>query len=396
MKKTRTKKKKLSPKIKSPLSRNYLAMKKQTIFSFFLLSLSLIFIIACGEKSETQQAYKKTSTGPLNQVSVFSTEDVYKSIEPALEDTLIFGKVFPGLYYPPEIMFATRFFDSKNFNRFKYTRLVLNIKSGEPHLLIEKDKYARPQAYVEVQGKNNAEIIQLLQKNQDSILNTYRWADRAFLLDGYADKTKSSTAELDSLGVSMLIPNDFKMVEANTHFVWYRKDKVNTITNRNANNDLVNKSSSDILNIMLFKVPYKKPSIDIKEAIKISDSIMGIYTEGGKEPQVEYIGKDSLKVFVKDHVQVEKNPMLRDFYDFKQIKPNPSDGVEEYETQGYWSMTLTQMGGPYTMKLLLDKKNKTLYAAQAILFAPLNQGKSKKRDYLTSMEGLFTTFKIKP
>lgn len=108
---------------------------------------------------------------------------------------------------------------------------------------------------------------------------------------------------------------------------------------------------------------------------------------------MEYVGEDSLQVWTKDHVQVEKNPMLRDFYDFKKLKSNNAE-VAEYETQGYWSMTLTQMGGPYTMKALLDKKTHTLYIAQAVLFAPLNQGKSKKRDYLTQMEGIFTTFKI--
>ncbi|MBN3661556.1 MAG: DUF4837 family protein [Ornithobacterium rhinotracheale] len=293
-------------------------------------------------------------------------------------------------------MFGTRHFEENTLNRFNSTRLILNLKLGAPEFIAEKNKFAKPQGYVEVHGNNAQEIADLLHKNQDSIINLYRWADREFLLESYASKAKASTPNLDAMGVSLLVPKDYQIARAEKNFVWYRKDQVNTITNRDARNNLVNKSSFDIINILVYKVPFNKPNLNLQEFIQISDSITGLYTEGGKEPKFEYIknGNDSMRVEVKDHVTVEKNPAFMDSYDFTPL-PSPEPNVLAYESQGWWSMTLSQMGGPYTSKILLDKKNHTLYIAQAILFAPLNQGKSKKRDYITAMEGLFTTFKLK-
>ncbi|QAR30190.1 DUF4837 family protein [Ornithobacterium rhinotracheale] len=365
-----------------------------TKFPFFLI-IVLLFV-SCGKKSESSEPYRKPSSGPINLVSVFSSDELYKEIKPTLEDSLLFGRVFPGLYYPAEIMFGTRHFEENTLNRFNSTRLILNLKLGAPEFIAEKNKFAKPQGYVEVHGNDTREIADLLHKNQDSIINLYRWADREFLLESYASKAKASTPNLDAMGVSLLVPKDYQIARAEKNFVWYRKDQVNTITNRDARNNLVNKSSFDIINILVYKVPFNKPNLNLQEFIQISDSITGLYTEGGKEPKFEYIknGNDSMRVEVKDHVTVEKNPAFMDSYDFTPL-PSPAPNLLAYESQGWWSMTLSQMGGPYTSKILLDKKNHTLYVAQAILFAPLNQGKSKKRDYITAMEGLFTTFKLK-
>lgn len=363
-------------------------------FPFFLIFALLLS--GCNKKNESSDSYRKPSSGPINLVSVFASDNLYKEIRPTLEDSLLFGRVFPGLYYPAEIMFGSRHFDESTLDRFKSTRLILNLKKGKPIFIAEKNKFAKPQGYVEVQGNNAQEIAELLHKNQDSIINLYRWADRAFLLESYVSKAKASTPNLDAMGVSLLVPKDFQIARAEKNFVWYRKDQVNTITNRDAKNNLVNKSSFDIINILVYKIPFNKPNLNLQEFIKISDSITGLYTEGGKESKFEYIknGNDSMRVEIKDHVEVEKNPVFMDSYDFTPL-PSSASNVLEYESQGWWSMTLSQMGGPYTSKILLDQKNHTLYIAQAILFAPLNQGKSKKRDYLTTMEGLFTTFKLK-
>lgn len=363
------------------------------VFPLLFISTFFLFISCKKNEGKEEQAYKKPSSGPINIVSVFSSEDLFQQVAPSLQDTLLFGKVFPGLYYPPEIMFGIRFFDAENESRFSGTRLILEIKKGNPSIEITKDKFAKPQGYVSVTGSSPQEIIALLHKNQDSILNTYRWADRQFLLADYIEKATNETPSLDSIGVSMVVPKDFVKVKANPTFVWYRKDKVNTITNRDARNNLVNKSSYDIINIFAYKVPYTQQELNLKDLVKISDSVTAKYTEGGKDPETQYIGKDSLKVEMKDYVQVEKNPILMGDYDFTPL--SKTQRVNTYESQGWWSMTLSQMGGPYTIKAILDKEKKQLYIAQAVLFAPLNQGKSKKRDHLTGMEALFTTFKIK-
>lgn len=363
-------------------------------FPFF--SILALFIVSCGQKTESSEPYKKASSGPINLVSVFSNDDLYKQLLPTLGDSLLFGRIFPGLYYPAEVMFSTRHFDESALERFNSTRLILNLKLGAPAFVAEKNKFAKPQAYVEVRGNNAQEIADLLHQNQDSIINLYRWADRAFLLESFTSKAKTSTPNLDAMGVSLLIPKDYKIARAEKNFVWYRKDQKNTITNRDAKKNLVHKSSFDILNILVYKIPYKKPQLTLEDFIQISDSITGLYTEGGKEPTFEYLkkGEDSIRVEVKDYVMIEKNPALMESYDFTPL-PKPAPHVLAYEAQGWWSMTLSQMGGPYTSKILLNQDTNTLYIAQAILFAPLNQGKSKKRDYITTMEGLFTTFKLK-
>ncbi|SZD71816.1 Uncharacterised protein [Candidatus Ornithobacterium hominis] len=359
--------------------------------SFIFFAALLIY--GCKKKSNQEQesSYRPDSSGPINLVSVFSDPLLYDKLEPGLNDTLLFGKVFPGLYYPPEVMFATRPFSMGVFDNFKRTRLVLKIEKGAPKIELSKDKYAKPQGFVNVSGESNEQILELLYQNQDSILDLYRWADRTFLLQGFKEKSKS-TPQLEKLGINLLIPNDFKLAEENKNFVWFRKDEVNTVHNRTANNNIVNHSSNDILNILVYKVPFKKSDLELLDLIKIRDSVNAKYTKGAREPEYQYIGVDSIKLLVSDFIQTEPEPVLRDFFDFKLIQNQNKQ--KTYESQGWWSMSLSQMGGPYTTKVILDTENQELYIADAILFAPLNQGKSKKRDYLTQMEGLFTTFKI--
>lgn len=366
-------------------------------YSYLTLLLCATFFISSCD-SETATNYREDSSGPIGLVSVFADEDVYFDLQEGLKDTLILGKIFPGLYYPPEVMFGHRHFESEHFNRFKATRLVLDVKNGNPSINMEKNKFSRPQAYVEVTGNTPQEILNLLKENQDELLEIYRWADYQFILNGHKSKARQDTSPLDQLNVEMLIPRDYALVEQNPNFVWFRKDHFNVIQNRDERDmGIVSDSSQDILNILLFKIPYAKEDLDIQEAHFILDSITKLYTKGAQAPREIYIktqsGNDSIQTLQSDHVQVETNPMLSDYYDFQ--LSSETDEHKVYDTRGWWSMTLSQLGGPFTAKFILDKKNKQLYAVDAIMFAPLNQGVSKKRDYINSMESLFTTFKIK-
>lgn len=363
----------------------------------FIIAILLVFsgIFSCEKSSEK---YYAESSGPINLVSVFATQDMYKAIEPGLSDSLMFGKIFPGLYFPPEIMFATRQFEPDMMKRFKTTRLILDVQEGENTITIEKNKFAKPQGYIKVTGNSAQDIVAQLQAHQDSILQLYRWADRQFLLKNYKSDNNKDTKAVENLGASILVPKNFKLVENNDNFVWYRKDINNTVENIDERDGgIVAQESQDIQNMLLFKIPFTKDTLTKQELYFVMDSMTKIYTKGGKEPQQRFVkinnGKDSIKTILEDHIQVEMNPMLSDFYDFEKV--NETTNTVTYDAQGYWSMTLSQMGGPFTSKIILDKKNNMLYIVDAVLFAPLNNGKSKKRDYITAMESLFTTFKIK-
>lgn len=353
-------------------------------FAAVLYLFSIVFFVtSCGEK----QTYHAASTGPINLVSVFSDDKTYQELEEELNDSLIFGKIFPGLYYPPEIMFAHRHFNTENFNRFKTTRLILDVKNGTPKIEFTANKFAKPQAYIEVSGQNSLEVLELLKENQDSIISFYRNTDREFILQDYKKESKKDISPLNDLGISMIIPNDFSLAENKDGFVWYRKDYNNIVQNRDNKNALVTHASQDILNLLFYKIPYKKDRLNKQDFYFLKDSITQKYLKGNKEP----IAQENSKIVITDHVQVEMNPMLSDFYDFEKVSETATQIT--YEAQGFWSMTLSQMGGPFTSKIILDKNNKELYIVDAILFAPLNQGVSKKRDYITTMESLYTTFK---
>lgn len=376
------------------LEKNYFMRNGYTYLSIFFFLL--IYFSAC--KDVTENNYREESSGPINVVSVFSEEDLYQDLIEGLEDSLILGKNFPGLYYPPEVMFGNRHFDADLIKRFKTTRLILDVQKGVPSIEFEKNKYSKPQAYVKVTGNSADEILSLLRENQKELLENYRWADREFMLDGFKSKARQDKSALDQLNVEMLIPRDFTVVEQQPNFVWFRQDKFNTIQNRDERDQgLVTDTSQDILNLILFKVPYAKKEITMQQAHFILDSITKLYTKGAKDPREVYVktkgGNDSIKTLLSDFIQVESNPMLSDYYDFKKIESSTDQNV--YETQGWWSMTLSHLGGPFTAKLIIDEQNKMLYVVDAVMFAPLNQGVSKKRDYITSMESLFTTFKIK-
>ncbi|MDO5656101.1 MAG: DUF4837 family protein [Flavobacteriaceae bacterium] len=365
-------------------------------FIFIIFSSLIISILSCNGSVKSE--YYEDATGPVNLVSVFADQEIYDNLLPVLQDSTVFGRIFPGLYYPPEVMFGIRQFDSDLLKRFKNTRLILDVVSGNNEIVFEKNKFAKPQAYVKVSGNSIAEISEILKQNQDSLINFYRWADREFVLSGNKSKARQETTQLDNLGVELLVPRDFSVVETNNDFVWFRKDNFNVIHNRHeADGGIVTDRSQDILNIMVFKVPFAKNEITREDAWFVLDSITRLYTKGSKPPQELYLktnqGKDSIKTLMTDYIQIERNPALSEFYDFEKVQSTQYNEI--YEAQGWWSMTLSQMGGPFTAKIIFDKQNKTMYVADAVLFAPLNQGVSKKRDYITQMESLFTTFKIK-
>ena len=314
-----------------------------------MLSLALVFSCA---KSDTVTLV--SSTGRINHVLiVMNDEDWQGKVGDELKK--IIGEPVVGLPQD-ENQFSVTQVDPFTFNSlFKRNRNILFVGiDKEENFYTNKDVHASPQTTLTILAKDKESLITNIQTHAEDIIEIFKKNDLALyqrkITKDFHDPETIET--LNSLGISMKIPFEYKMVEDSGQFLWYR-----------------NTFERGLLNIIAYEMPVFGMPYTEASLVSFRDSIGKSYIPGQ---------------FDNTYMRTEPNytPVTA------QVEFN---NIKALESRGLWFVEGDFMGGPFISYTIEDKANDRLIVVEGFSYSP----SSKKRDVVFELEAILKTAQLK-
>ena len=237
---------------------------------------------------------------------------------------------------------------------FKTIRDIIIIKKGDKNeVKFFKNKFARPQLIVQVEGKNNEEIKKLLYKHAQEITEHFNKFEIEHLQTLHRKTLRNNQDIEKELGITIDIPDYFALVDHQKNFFWFRRD--------------VKNGEADIL---LYSIPIKD-NLDLKggRVLDYRDSIGKKYIPGPVD-----------STYMKSEPNISPSQVM-----------TMINGKKAIETRGLWRMENDFMGGPYVNYSIIDKKNNRMIVGEGFIYAPAID----KRDYMVQLEAILRTIKLR-
>lgn len=322
----------------------------------FLLPLFLLFL-SCDEEKKTFIPGYSGSKGEL----VVVCSDAEWNGDIGLVIKRILGSAQSGL---PQAESKFRLIQTnlKSFQSVLKTHRSVLVISGSPEnvveqLVVEKNKYAKGQLLVDIQGDKRSEIIALLNENEDYILKLFREVELNRL---YLRNKKFGP---DNLEKEVKASQEFQMIlqeeaylEKNTEDVlWIRVER------ERLKSGFQHQISQGLL---VAKVPYDDRTDFLpKNLLETQMEILQANLPGPKEGS--YMSLDT----------VNATPSV------EEITFNEDYAVK---IRSLWRMQNHFMGGPSTFIATLDPAGNNIYFIFGYVFAP----NFDKREYLREVEAM--------
>ena len=322
-------------------------MMKKNIFLFLFAMISLL---SC---KEDKTNLLPPSNGKTNNILLIMNDKDWKT---ELGDTIrkYFATEFPDLPQE-EPMFTLHHASPDLFTgSFKKYRTIMIVKEGnENKVEIIKDKYAKPQLIIIIEGKNKKELEKLIAEKAPEITDTIYNFEIEIIQKRHRKSLRDNSDIEKELGISIEIPDFFVLVDHKPKFFWFRRD--------------VKNGEQDIL---LYEVPLKQNFNEQKTLVtKYRDSIGKNYIPGPV---------DSTYMKTVEGISPSQNEIL-------------INDIKAIETRGLWNMKNDFMGGPYINYSLIDKKHNRVVVGEGFIYAPALD----KRDYMVQLEAILKTMKLK-
>ena len=316
----------------------------------FKAFLTVLILVSCDKEVKN---FKPQSSGRINSISVIIDKSSWDGkIGDAIRDK--YASEFIGLPQVEEA-FTLNYIPYEAFTGFGRTaRNVIYInkkKQDKPRMI--RDRYARPQLFLEVSGLDNESIIQ-------GILSSFEFSSAQFQ-NGEITENKNRILNsllkdtgLDSLNISLNIPSAYSVFKNEPETVWLQKPLKNGTSNLIIKD--LNGSVSD----------FKK--INLNDVVLLRDSI-------GKE-------------FIPG--RVENSYMITEKEYLPYISYQTVNGFEAIETRGTWEVKGDYMGGPFINYIIKDTLNNSLLYVEGFVFSP----SQRKRDKMIELEAVIKSMVI--
>lgn len=321
--------------------------KKITLFA-----LIFIVFLSC---SKDEKLTLVSSTGRINHVLiVIKNSDWHGKVGDALRE--IIAQPIAGLPQE-EPQFSITQVPPKTFNSlFKRTRNILFVGYGnKENFYTNTNIYASPQITLTILANSEEALIEKINSHKKEIISTFKENDLKLYQKRVAKDSHNpnTISTFNNLNFSLIIPSDYKQVEDDGNFLWFR----NTFT-------------KGLLNIIAYEIPRPPNKIfDLDHIIKYRDSIGKAHISGEFE-----------NTFMKTEPQFM--PVTTE------IKLAGKDALE---IRGLWIIEGDYMGGPFISYAIDDEKNNRLLIIEGFSYSPA----TKKRDFIFEMEAILKTVKIK-
>ena len=316
----------------------------------FKAFLTVLILVSCDKEVKN---FKPQSSGRINSISVIIDKPSWDGkIGDAIRDK--YASEFIGLPQVEEA-FTLNYIPYEAFTGFGRTaRNVIYInknKQDKPRMI--RDRYARPQLFLEVSGLDNESIIQ-------GILGSFEFSSAQFQ-NGEITENKNRILNsllkdtgLDSLNISLNIPSAYSVFKNQPETVWLQKPL------KNGTSNLIIKDLKSSLS------DFEK--INLNDVVSLRDSI-------GKE-------------FIPG--RVENSYMITEKEYLPYISYQTVNGFEAIETRGTWEVKGDYMGGPFINYIIKDTLNNSLLYVEGFVFSP----SQRKRDKMIELEAVIKSMVI--
>ena len=316
----------------------------------FKAFLTVLILVSCDKEVKN---FKPQSSGRINSISVIIDKPSWDGkIGDAIRDK--YASEFIGLPQVEEA-FTLNYIPYEAFTGFGRTaRNVIYInkkKQDKPRMI--RDRYARPQLFLEVSGLDNESIIQ-------GILTSFEFSSAQFQNGEITENKKRilnsllKDTGLDSLNISLKIPSAYSVFKNEPETVWLQKPLKNGTSNLIIKD--LNSSVSDF------------EKINLNDVVSLRDSI-------GKE-------------FIPG--RVENSFMITEKEYLPYISYQTVNGFEAVETRGTWEVKGDYMGGPFINYIIKDTLNNSLLYVEGFVFSP----SQRKRDKMIELEAVIKSMVI--
>lgn len=307
-------------------------------------------LVSCDKEVKN---FKPQSSGRINSISVIIDKPSWDGkIGDAIRDK--YASEFIGLPQVEEA-FTLNYIPYEAFTGFGRTaRNIIYInkkKQDKPRMI--RDRYARPQLFLEVSGLDNESIIQ-------GISSSFEFSSAQFQ-NGEITENKNRILNsllkdtgLDSLNISLKIPSAYSVFKNEPETVWLQKPL------KNGTSNLIIKDLKSSLS------DFEK--INLNDVVSLRDSI-------GKE-------------FIPG--RVENSYMITEKEYLPYISYQTVNGFEAIETRGTWEVKGDYMGGPFINYIIKDTLNNSLLYVEGFVFSP----SQRKRDKMIELEAVIKSMVI--
>ena len=310
----------------------------------FKAFLTVLILVSCDKEVKN---FKPQSSGRINSISVIIDKPSWDGkIGDAIREK--YASEFIGLPQVEEA-FTLNYIPYEAFTGFGRTaRNVIYInkkKQDKPRMI--RDRYARPQLFLEVSGLDNESIIQGISSSFEFSSSQFQNGEITENKNRILNSLLKDTG-LDSLNISLNIPSAYSVFKNESETVWLQKPL------KNGTSNLIIKDLNSSV--------YDFEKINLNDVVSLRDSI-------GKE-------------FIPG--RVENSYMITEKEYLPYISYQTVNGFDAIETRGTWEVKGDYMGGPFINYIIKDTLNNSLLYLEGFVFSP----SQRKRDKMIELEAV--------
>lgn len=321
-----------------------------------VLLLSVIFFISCKETEADKLAILPESNAKINNVSIVIDEYLWNG---EVGDSIRKKFAMPVDGLPQEEpLFTLNQYPTKVFEGFvrKSRNVIVVQKTDKTGFSHQENQFAKPQQVFYVFGKDNAEILEILEKKASEIIKTIKAAD---IIENQLRLKKSIVSDKKvrtKFGVGLTLGYGYKYDMIQENFLWIRKEFNN---------------GASYNSILVYDVPFETIEKDndiVGNIIKMRDSIGKLYIHGTL-PNTWMVTEAAYAPYL---------------FEIKLA------GKPTYETKGTWDLKNDFMAGPFVNYAIKDEKNNRYLILEGFTFHP----SKSKRDLVFELEAIIKSVKF--
>ena len=325
-------------------------------YKYILFTLLVVIGFACKDKAT---GYKPNVGGKAGEMLVVM-DDKIKNSEGGIDLQALLREDYLGLPQA-EPYFKMSVAPHRSFSSFMKTiRNVVVVTVGsdvkEDAVKYYKDRWARPQAFVNITAKDTAALKLLVEEHQLKILSFFNKAERDRYIASYKKYPSDELIKkTDSIfNVRLAVPTSLSNKKANSDFMWMNED-----------------ADWGFQGVFVYEFPYVGEGTFSKEyLLNKKDSILHKNVPGPSKGS--YMTTEHLFPVIYKETTINGNKVV--------------------ELRGLWKVQNDMMGGPFILQAHHDQKNNRVVITDGFVYSP---EKPDKRDKIRQMEALMYTLQFK-